>query len=123
VSYFNTAPPAGSLRAQSVDLKYHLQQCAEAFGKKMFPASVELNQRFGGEFPHAHNVFYSDFSDDPWQRASVNFPVSEDQPYFLAKCDDCGHCLDFHSPLPTDPAQLTQCRSEFSHYLDLWLQQ
>ena len=87
----------------------------------MFPSSVEMNQKFGGQFPQAHNVYYSDFSDDPWQRASVNFPVGTDQPYFLAQCDDCGHCLDFHSPQPTDPAPLTQCRSEFEFYMNLWL--
>lgn len=121
VSYFNTAPPSGSLRAQQVNLDYHLKQCEEAFGIKMFPSSQRMNQVYGGAFPKAEKVFYSDFSDDPWQRASVDFPVSESQPYNLAQCDDCGHCLDFHQPLSTDPAALTQGREEFAKYLDLWL--
>ena len=87
----------------------------------MFPASREMNQHYGGAFPLADKVFYSDFSDDPWQRASVNFPVSTDQPYFLAQCDDCGHCLDFHAPSASDPAPLTQCRTEFARYMDAWI--
>lgn len=121
VSYFNTAPKSGSLRAQSVDLQYHLTQCAEAFGKPMFPRSVQLNSKLGGEFPHAHNVFYSDFSDDPWQRASVNYPVSSDQPYFLAQCDNCGHCLDFHTATDNDPQPLKNCRADFERYVAKWI--
>lgn len=121
VSYFNTAPPSGSLRSESVDLKYHLDQCAAVFGKRMFPASLDMNKKFGGAFPHATNVFYSDFSDDPWQRASVDYPVSSTQPYSLAQCDDCGHCLDFHAPSASDPAPLTATRNEFQKYLAMWL--
>lgn len=87
----------------------------------MFPASAQMNKKFGGEFPRAHNVFYSDFSDDPWQRASVNFSPSVDQPYFLAQCDDCGHCLDFHTATDSDPAPLQNSRKEFESYVALWL--
>lgn len=121
MSYFNTAPPRGSLRAQSVNLDYHLQQCAEAFGQKMFPASERMNEVYGGAFPKADHVFYSDFSDDPWQRASVDYPVSSTQPYHLAQCDDCGHCLDFHAETATEPAPLTEGRREFEGYLKAWL--
>lgn len=121
VSYFNTAPVSGSLRDTSVNLEYHLQQCAEVFGQKMFPASEEMNEKYGGAFPKATNVFYSDFSDDPWQRASVSYPVSSSQPYHLAQCDDCGHCLDFHTPSSSDPVELQEGRVEFEGYLDAWL--
>jgi len=106
VSYFNTAPKSGSLRAHEVNLQYHLTQCAAVFGKKMFPASVDMVVRYGGEFPRADKVFYSDFSDDPWQRASVWFSPSDSQPYHLAQCDNCGHCMDLHAPSETDPAPL-----------------
>ena len=122
VSYFNTAPSSGSLRAQSVNLDYHLKQCAYIFGvDKMFPHSVQLNKVFGGDTPHAVNVFYSDFSDDPWQRASVNYPVSSAQPYFLTQCDNCGHCMDFRTPSDADPEALKKSRAEFERYLKKWL--
>ncbi|RYY83724.1 hypothetical protein EON63_10600, partial [archaeon] len=49
VSYFNTAPPSGSLRSLQVNLAYHLQQCKEIFGPHIYPKSVEMNQQFGGE--------------------------------------------------------------------------
>lgn len=83
-----------------------------------------MNQKFGAEFPTATNVFYSDFSDDPWQRASVTYPVSADQPYYLTQCDDCGHCMDFHSPNnATDPDSLKISRQQFEVYLSAWLNQ
>jgi hypothetical protein len=121
VSYFNTAPPSGSLRSQEVTLKYHVQQCAAIFGQTIVPSSVAMNQQYGGAFPHATNVFYSDFSDDPWQRASVSYPVSVTQPYHLAQCNNCGHCMDFHTPSLDDPVGLQQGRQEFERYLDMWL--
>jgi hypothetical protein len=122
VSYFNTAPHSGSLRATSVDLDYHLKQCAKIFGEPMWPSSVEMNKKFGGGEPTAHKVFYSDFSDDPWQRASVDYPVSSDQPYELAMCTDCGHCKDLHTPQESDPEPIKQIRSDFETYLYEWLQ-
>jgi len=121
VSYFNTAPKSGSIRHESVNLDYHLNQCEEMFGKKMFPRSAEINEKFGGEFPVAHKVFYTNFSDDPWQRASVDFSPSADQPYFLSKCDDCGHCMDLHASSPNDPLPIKQSRAEFEKYLAKWL--
>lgn len=124
VSYFNTAPPSGSLRAASVDMHYHLQQCADVFGQKMFPSSAEFNERFGGEFPAAERVFYSDFSDDPWQRASVWYAPSASQPFQLSTCTNCGHCMDLHTPDPAnDPEPLTQSRAQFESYLAQWLSQ
>jgi hypothetical protein len=87
----------------------------------MYPESDRINKVFGGSFPKAHNVFYSDFSDDPWQRASVDFSPSDDQPYFLAQCDNCGHCLDFHSSVQCDPEPIRQSRIEFEKYLVKWI--
>jgi len=121
VSYFNTAPSTGSLRSESVNLQYHLDQCAAVFGEKMFPSSPSMNVRYGGQFPKAHRVFYSDFSDDPWQAASVTFPPAEDQPFFLTHCDDCGHCKDLHTAVDNDPSALKEGRAEFEKYLYAWL--
>lgn len=90
------------------------------FGE-IFPTSIDMNKRYGGDMPTASKVFYSDFSDDPWQRASVYYPVSSDQPYYLAQCDDCGHCRDFSTPQDSDPESLKGLRTEFEYYLAKWL--
>ncbi|KAJ1442298.1 peptidase S28 [Ochromonadaceae sp. CCMP2298] len=121
VGYFNTAPPSGALRAPTLDLPYHLAQCAAIFGVPMFPNSLQMTEQFGGQFPSAGNTFYSHFADDPWQRAGVSFAPSAAQPYHLAQCDDCGHCLDLHSPSPDDAPELQESRAEFEGYLAQWL--
>mmetsp|Transcript_23139 Transcript_23139/g.31695 ORF Transcript_23139/g.31695 Transcript_23139/m.31695 type:complete len:473 (-) Transcript_23139:183-1601(-) len=123
VTYFNTAPASGSLRAASVDLSYHLSQCQEMFGQELFPTkgSLQMNARYGGPFPKSTKVFFSDFSDDPWQRASVTFSPGDDQPYHLAMCDQCGHCRDFSTPQASDPPALKESRVEFESYLNQWL--
>ncbi len=122
VAWFNTAPVRGSIRSQRVNLQYHLDQCAKIFGYKMQPDIQPLLKRFGGDMPYpVHNVFYSDFGDDPWRTASVQYPPAVDQPYMIAQCDDCGHCADFHAPSPTDPPQLTAVRNGFAKYLAEWL--
>lgn len=122
VAWFNTAPAQGSIRSARVDLDYHLKQCEEIFGYKMEPAVEPLIKKFGGDQPNpVHNVFYSDFSDDPWRTASVQYPVAVDQPYHLAMCNDCGHCADFHAPAASDPPQLTEGREEFAKFVKKWL--
>lgn len=124
VAWFNTAPVEGSIRSDRVNLDYHLKQCEEIFGYKMFPAVEPLIRKFGGASPRpVHNVFYSDFSDDPWQRASVNYPPASDQPYHLAYYDGAGHCADFHEPSDQDAKPLQEGRKEFERYLKLWLTQ
>lgn len=123
VAWFNTAPKQGSIRSERVNLDYHLKQCAEVFGYEMFPAVEPLIKKFGGDSPSpVHNVFYSNFGDDPWQRAGVSYSPAVDQPYYLATCDDCGHCMDFHAPADTDPEPLQNERKEFEGYLKKWLQ-
>lgn len=124
VSYFNTAPPSGSLRGLSVNMDYHLRQCEHMFGiPNMYPTSDAMTAKFGGQFPTGRNIFYSDFSDDPWARASVNYPVSSDQPYFLSQCDGCGHCKDLSAPKDSDPDNLKKSRTEFEGYMFKWLQE
>lgn len=121
VAWFNTAPKVGSLRSTTLDVEYHLKQCAEVFGIPMFPRVEYMRKLFGGAMPQAHNVFYSDFSDDPWLEASVHYPLAEDQPFFLATCDGCFHCMDMKQPKESDPEALKQSRVEFEGYLTKWL--
>eukprot|EP00605_Chrysophyceae_sp_TOSAG23-4_P001196 GSChrysophyteH1.ASY1.ANO1.1305.1 assembled CDS len=125
VAWFNTAPARGSIRSERVNLEYHLAQCEEIFGiKNMRPAVDPLLKMFGGDMPYpVHKVFYSDFSDDPWRTASVQYPPAVCQPYAIAYCDDCGHCADFHSPTDTDAPQLTAVREEFAGFLAKWLEE
>lgn len=116
------APAEGSLRSSLVNLSYAFEQCDRIFnlgGKK--PETTAINRMFGGARPKAGRVFFTDFSDDPWQQASVRRELGPDQPYELVTCDGCGHCMDFHAPQPTDPQPLIDARSRFERYVAEWL--
>eukprot|EP00937_MAST-01D_sp_MAST-1D-sp2_P000912 g912.t1 len=93
----------GSLRYEGLSLQDLLDQCTYVFGDalpwaNMTGADVQytrtFNKKFGGDRPHGTKIFFSDFSDDPWQRASVTapLPASQESPYCLETCNGCGHC-------------------------------
>ena len=122
LAYFQVAPENQPLRSPVVTLDYHLSQCEAIFGiENMTPATEEINSKFGGDLPTAQNTFYSDFSDDPWQRASVNQTVTPSQPYYLTVCDGCGHCKDLHAESESDPENLKTSRQMFESYLKEWI--
>ncbi|OQR81524.1 serine protease family S28, partial [Thraustotheca clavata] len=124
LAYFQVAPHHGSLRSSIVDLAYHESQCYEIFGDTVDPSAgvAATIQRYGGDKPQGHKIFYANGGDDPWQRASVVTSLSEDQPAFLAKCDLCGHCGDLGDKA-FDPPQRQQQKDSIMRYLSLWLQE
>jgi pimeloyl-ACP methyl ester carboxylesterase len=127
LAYFQTRPrgePLNALRSQVLTQNYMLSQCENIFGENVLPptpSTEDINTKYGGANPQGHNIFYSDFSDDPWRSASVLSSPSEDQPFFFTDCNGCGHCQDFATPSETDPAPLKACRQTFESYLDEWL--
>ncbi len=123
LAYFQSAPAEDSLRSTQVTLEYHLEQCRRIFGDGVEKPSVEaINARFGGATPRAERVFYSDFSDDPWQAASVRAEVDAvNQPFELAVYDGAGHCSDLHASTPEDHPNLVKLRARFKRYLAQWL--
>jgi hypothetical protein len=86
----------GSLRFEGLSLADLLEQCTYVFGDALpaaFPdVTVPFNAKFGGAAPKGTKIFYTDFSDDPWQRASVAASPEKDSPYCLETCNGCGHC-------------------------------
>ncbi|RLO00473.1 hypothetical protein DYB28_002573, partial [Aphanomyces astaci] len=122
LAYFQVAPHAGSLRSSIVNLDYHEQQCFDIFGDAVDPsAGVADNiQRYGGDKPKGHNIFYANAGDDPWQRASVTSTLSLDQPFYLAKCDLCGHCGDLGDG-SVDPAPRKYQKELIREYIAKWV--
>jgi len=139
LAYLQPAPVPGEvedgqllpkpLRSRLVNMSYMVDQCYAIFGEfNPIRGAIELstsrvNAQFGGPQPKAKKVFYSNFADDPWMEASVMPPrdVDAEQPYEAALCDDCGHCMDLHTPQPSDPKELQNVRARFTKYLDSWL--
>jgi len=121
LAYFQIAPKTNSLRSTLFEtMDYVTQQCKQIFGN-VIPNTDFFNSIYGGAKNQGSNIFFSDFSDDPWQRASVLGTVKPDSPFVMVTCDGCGHCQDFHSPLPTDPDALTKERKSLEEFIALVL--
>ena len=123
LAYFQAAPSENSLRSAVVNMSYHKEQCSRVFGpENSDPAYEDINAKYGGATPEVKNVFFSDFSDDPWLEASVK-EAPEGSDFHLVQCDDCGHCMDFHSPSDADPEELQEERAAFEDKLSGWLEE
>ena len=96
------------LRSTNLTMPLLESNCDELFGEGTSAAArvrnAELNRRFGaahprsGAFPGTSRIFYWNWSDDPWQEASVqsdDFGATQDGHelhYCMSTCDGCGHC-------------------------------
>lgn len=70
------------------------------------------NSVFGGLEITGDNIFFANAAEDPWQWAgmrSIHDPeVQSTMEAEIINCGDCGHCMDLHSQVDTNPPQLTQ---------------
>lgn len=126
LAYFQVAPAQGSIRATAVDLQYHFEQCTTIFGiteQQTRDAVTSTNNRYGGVSTPAGttNIFFSQFSDDPWLEAGIT-QSAPSLPAFTANCDLCGHCQDLHAPLGPDPSNLARQRQYEASVIGQWLQ-
>lgn len=123
LGWFEVSPRINSLQSKKINLQYFLQDCATSFGIHRLPASSELNQATGGQYPKAKNVFFSNGNSDPWRSASVAQLNDPSLPSSLMDCPDCGHCRDLYEPKADDPPTVKKTRSIFEAHLQKWLRQ
>lgn len=121
VAYLQRAPDSDPLRSTLLTLDVLFDQCDYIFGNGTADALKTENARFlsvfgganprSGSYPNTTNVFYLDFSDDPWVEASVGRTTYPSLPYCMTTCDGCGHC---GAGVPDD---LTECDDEASAFI------
>ncbi len=128
VAFLQPAPAHGSLRSKHLTLESLIEQCKYAFDG-LDPSDsangygpVPFNHKYGGATmtpkdgtARPTRIFFTDYSDDPWARASVQSAPSDEMPYCLTTCNGCGHCG------AGVPANLTKCRDEQTGYVSKWL--
>jgi len=109
------AAPRNDLRVRSelLTLDVLLAQCDFMFG--VTPDTSIINAKFGGANPKGTNIFFINYSDDPWKAASVEHSEGASLPFCMTTCDGCGHCG------AGVPANLTKCEDSASDYVSLWL--
>ena len=98
LAYLQPSYARDPIRSSQLTLSDELEQCEYIFGRKfdIVKRSREINMKFGAASPTsgslpATNIYYLDFSDDPWKAASVD-PKSVKLPYCMTTCAGCGHC-------------------------------
>jgi len=114
-----------SLRSELLTLQDEIDQCTYVFGNDAIPADLGttvFNKEFGGVTPGsgtlpASKIHFSDYSDDPWNRASVQHQISPSLPYCFLECDGCGHCGS------GVPRNLTKCSDEEDAAVAKWLEE
>ena len=89
MAYLQSSPLAGEpMRSTWLTLDTLLDQCEAVFG--VLPDTSGINAKFGGDWPFASNVFYTNFKDDPWVEAGIDRAAfGEDASCFA----DCGSGL------------------------------
>ena len=130
VAYLQRQPTSEShpaplaLRSRRLTLDALLAQCEHVFGDgtaaRLRVRNAALNGKFGrtdpaaGSLP-ASNIFYLDFSDDPWSEVSVKRSTDPSLPYCLTTCDGCGHCG------AGVPERLSECFDQSDTWVDTLL--
>jgi len=120
LGYLQPAPTNQSaMRPSKLSLQDLLDQCDYCFGDGQSASLKENNaafqSKFGGGEPAsgtvgASNILFLDYSDDPWQRASVTQTTDPSLPFCLTTCDGCGHC---GSGVPSSLHHCSDVRSQF----------
>ena len=131
LGYIQSRPSgaAGSTAARSrlLTLASQRQQCKDMFpgnGKdldRLMAANAQFQKVYGGAHPSevgASKIMFVDYSDDPWQTASVrgagpSWPA-RDLHYCYEKCDGCGHCG------AGVPKNVTRCADAIAERVQAW---
>jgi hypothetical protein len=123
LAYLQPAYPGDPVRSEMLTLEDEIAQCKYVFGDDAIATDLntgKFNAKYGGAEPgsgtlKASKIYFLDFSDDPWNRASVSKQLSPDLPYCMTTCDGCGHCGS------GVPATLTKCFDEEDKHVEEWL--
>ena len=125
MAFLQAAPASLSVRSSSLTLEALKAQCRVAFGDDLGsdPANAGIVKRFGGYRPAGGNIFFLDYSDDPWRAATVDREWIENSKdasdrnlgFCYTECDGCGHCG------AGVPRNVTECEDAATQWLGLVL--
>jgi len=114
---YNDTP---AMRSKQVSIEFFQQWCADAYGPWIWPNTNNTNSKYGGLNIQSHNLIFTNGCEDPWKRSSI----LKNRTTLLAfeiDCDDCGHCIDLHTPNATDPLSLNSTRQAIQDNMQKWL--
>ena len=100
--------------------------CNDIFGALEWPHVTKTNAIYGGLDISGWNIFFVNAIEDPWQWAGMReltYPDSlhKSDVAALIDCDDCGHCIDFHTPYEGQPEALTAVQEQIADVVGQWI--
>lgn len=114
-----------AMRSQLLRIDYWPDYCQRVFNKRISNNNAATNKLYGGVDIKGHNIVFANAEEDPWQWAGMReLGDPEHQQTMTAhmiNCEDCGHCIDFHTPTDTQPIQLTEVQQAIAVTINEWL--
>ena len=109
-------------------MQFWLDHCKNIFGQDLSPPTTDaVNKYYGGLDIKGDNIFFLNGSEDPWHYAAMPADLPHADTYqstmksVWIHCDQCGHCVDFDSPVESQPANLTTAQHEVADTIATWL--
>lgn len=114
--------PQNRIRSQSVTLKVFNDICTNSFGDIFKTEQMVRNTNIylGGDNIKATNLILTNGYEDPWKWAGITSP-KPNLDVMVIDCNDCGHCIDLHTPLDSDDPSLKKVRSKELYLMTKWV--
>lgn len=116
------------MRSELLDLPFWSLYCQRIFGDALPKNSYDqTNKFFGGLDIKGSNILFVNDVEDPWQWAGMreihNPKTQSNMESLFIDCDNCAHCMDFHTPQKHQPSSLTAVQLHISETIAEWLYQ
>jgi hypothetical protein len=116
------------MRSSQIALPFWPDYCKRIFGEELPKNHTnETNKYYKGLDIEGSNIVFVNASEDPWQTAGMtqihNPEKQSGMTAFYVDCNDCGHCMDFHTPSANAPQELTDVQEAVAEVVISWVEQ
>ncbi len=91
------------MRSSVLSHDFWHEYCRRIFkNRNIDPKTDYTNKMYGGTNIKGHNIIFVNAEEDPWQWAGMrdyNPPHYPSIQSLMVNCTNCGHCIDFHTPV------------------------
>jgi hypothetical protein len=114
------------MRSQTLHLDFWPDYCKRVFGHDLPKNTADkTNQHYGGLDIRGTNIFFANAEEDPWQWAGMR-ELKDDfrqkgMDAEMINCEDCAHCVDFHTPTDHQPQALTDVQEKIADTVARWI--
>jgi len=121
--YFQSSGSPNQIFGNSFPINLNIAQCKDIFDTRFNNNTVhanidKVNDRYGGLYPRATNVIYTNGDLDPWSALSLEEAAGEG--VHVEWIPGSAHCGDIYSNAPTDTPQMRAVRDKITQLFGEW---